>query len=185
MDPIYFTNQEEFRKWLEINHEKATEIIVGFYKVGTKKHNMTWSQSVDQALCFGWIDGIRRSVDKERYCIRFTPRKPTSIWSDINIRKIEELKQKGLMRKPGLEAFDRRKDSRSGVYSYENGMTRLDSNLEEIFKANKEAWAFFIKQAPSYQKTRTRWVMSARQEKTRMDRLNRLIALSADNEQLF
>jgi len=100
MKPVYFKNQDEFRRWLDENHDKAAEIIVGFHKVGTPKHNMTWSQSVDQALCFGWIDGIRRSVDDQKYCIRFTPRKPDSNWSLVNIKKVEELEGKGLMTKP-------------------------------------------------------------------------------------
>jgi uncharacterized protein YdeI (YjbR/CyaY-like superfamily) len=185
MNPVYFNNQDEFRQWLEKNHNTATEIIVGYYKVGTSKHNMTWSQSVDQALCFGWIDGIRRSIDNERYCIRFTPRKPTSNWSKVNINKIKELKKKGLMNKTGLEAFNNRKDSKSGIYSFENEITKLDSNLEEIFKTNKNAWTFFIKQAPSYQKTRIQWVMSAKQETTRITRLNKLISASDNNIRLF
>lgn len=185
MEPIYFRSQDEFRKWLEANHKKETEILVGFYKVGTDKHNMTWSQSVDQALCFGWIDGIRRSIDKEKYCIRFTPRKPTSIWSEVNIKKVEDLIRKGLMRKAGTEAFKKRKPSKSGIYSYENEISSFDGNLEEIFKANEKAWAYFIKQAPSYRKTRTRWVMSARQETTRLDRLNKLISASEKSQKLF
>lgn len=185
MGPVYFRNQDEFRSWLEAYHKKAKEIVVGFYKVGTDKHNMSWSQSVDQALCFGWIDGIRRSIDAERYSIRFTPRKPTSIWSDVNIKKVEDLTRKGLMKQPGLDAFNLRKESKSGVYSYENELTRLDSNLEELFKANEKAWAFFEKQAPSYRKTRIRWVMSARQETTRTDRLNKLIGASESCQKLF
>jgi uncharacterized protein YdeI (YjbR/CyaY-like superfamily) len=185
MDPVYFKNQNEFRKWLENNHDKATEIIIGYYKIGTSKHNMTWSQSVDQALCFGWIDGIRRSIDNERYCIRFTPRRPTSIWSIVNIKKIEDLKKKGLMKKPGLEAFNNRKDTKSGIYSFEKEITKLDCNLEEMFKANKNAWTYFIKQAPSYQKTRIHWVMSAKQETTRFARLKKLITASDINNRLF
>lgn len=185
MTPVYFKNQHEFREWLEHNHDKATEIIVGYYKVGTANHNMTWSQSVDQALCFGWIDGIRRSIDNEKYCIRFTPRKPTSNWSMVNIKKIEELIQKGLMKKPGLEVFNNRNKLRAGIYSFENESTALDSNLEELFKANESAWAFFIKQPPSYQKTRIHWIMSAKQETTRVARLNKLITASENNHRFF
>lgn len=185
MNPVYFKNQNEFRKWLEKNHDKATEIIVGYYKVGTSKHNMTWSESVDQALCYGWIDGIRRSVDKEKYCIRFTPRKPTSTWSKVNIKKIEILKKKGLLKEPGIEAFNNRKDPKTGIYSFENEITKLDTNFEEIFKANIIAWTFFKKQAPSYQKIRIYWVMSARQETTRLARLNKLITASESNIKLF
>jgi len=185
MKPVYFKNQDEFRKWLDENHEKAAEIIVGFYKVGTPKHNMTWSQSVDQALCFGWIDGIRRSIDDEKYCIRFTPRKPTSIWSLVNIRKVEDLERKGLMKKPGLEAFNKRKESKSGIYSFENEIPVLNDNFEDRFRANNDAWTFFMKQPPSYRKTRIHWVMSARQEATRTARLNKLITASERRERLF
>ena len=185
MDPVYFKDQNEFRKWLEKNHNKESEIIVGYYKVGTGKPSMTWSQSVDQAICFGWIDGIRRSIDKERYSIRFTPRRLTSIWSNVNIKKVEELKKKGLMKKPGLDVFINRKDSKSGIYSFENEIIKLDDNLERIFRANKDAWDFFVKQAPSYQKTRSQWIMSARQESTRISRLNKLIMASEQHYRLF
>jgi len=185
MEPIYFKNQEEFRKWLEENHKTETELLVGYYKVESGKPGMTWSQSVDQALCFGWIDGIRRSVDKERYCIRFTPRKPTSIWSRINIEKISELKKKGLMHPMGLEAFNIRKKSKSGIYSFENESAKLDNSLEAGFRANKNAWGFFKSQAPSYQKMIINWIISARQEKTRLARLERLITASEKESRLY
>jgi uncharacterized protein YdeI (YjbR/CyaY-like superfamily) len=185
MNPVYFQDQNDFRKWLEKNHNKESEIIAGYYKVGSGKLNMTWSQSVDQAICFGWIDGIRRTIDNERYCIRFTPRKPTSIWSNVNIRKVEDLKRKGLMAKAGLEVYNNRKDSKSGIYSFENEITRLDENFEGIFKANKNAWDFFVKQAPSYQKARLHWIMRAKQETTRISRLNKLIKASENNTRLF
>ena len=184
MNPVYFQDQNEFRKWLEKNHDKKTEIIVGYYKVGTGKSSMTWSESVDQAICFGWIDGIRRSVDNERYCNRFTPRRRTSIWSNVNIKKVEELKKKGLMKKPGLEVFNNRKESKSGIYSFENE-ARLNDNFETIFKANKNAWDFFVKQAHSYQKTRLHWIMSAKQETTKISRLNKLIQASENSNRLF
>ena len=185
MDPVYFQNQNEFRKWLEKNHNKESEIIVGYYKVGTGKSTMTWSESVDQAICFGWIDGIRRSVDNERYSIRFTPRRLTSIWSNVNIRKVEELKKKGLMMKPGLEVYNNRRDTKSGTYSFEKEFNELDDNFDRLFKANKIAWDFFIKQAPSYQKTRSLWIMSAKQEKTKITRLNKLIMASEKHTRLF
>jgi uncharacterized protein YdeI (YjbR/CyaY-like superfamily) len=185
MNPLYFKDQYEFRKWLEKNYNKESEIIVGYYKVGTGKSSMTWSQSVDQAICFGWIDGIRRSIDKERYSIRFTPRKLTSIWSNVNIKKVENLKKKGLMKKPGLEIYNNRKVSKSGIYSFENVITRLDDNFERIFKTNVNAWDFFIKQAPSYQKTRSHWIMSAKQETTKISRLNKLIKASENHNRLF
>jgi len=185
MDPVYFKNQDEFRLWLGENYDTASEIIVGYYKVNTGKPSMTWSESVDQAICFGWIDGIRRSVDNERYCIRFTPRNPKSIWSNVNIKKVEELKRKGLMQKAGLEAFNKRKDSESGIYSFENPTPQLSEVLEKILKTNVNAWEFFTKQAPSYQKITKRWVMSAKQETTRVSRLNKLIKASEESKKLF
>lgn len=178
MEPIYFKNQEEFRKWLEKNHGTETELLVGYYKVDSGMPNMTWSQSVDQALCFGWIDGIRRSIDNKRYCIRFTLRKPTSIWSKINIDKVGELKKKGLMYPSGLAAFNKRKNSKSGIYSFENRPAKLSDGLEAGFKENKSAWDYFKSQAPSYQKMITHWIMSAKQEKTRLARIDKLISAS-------
>ena len=184
-DPVYFNDQDEFRQWLEKNHDKESEIIAGYYKVGTGKPSMTWSESVDQAICYGWIDGIRRSVDKERYTIRFTPRRPGSIWSNVNIRKAEELKKRGLMKKPGLEVYNNRKDAKSGLYSFENEITSLDKRFEKVFKTSKSAWEFFLKQAPSYRKTRIHWIMSAKQEATRLARLNKLIRASGEHKRLF
>jgi uncharacterized protein YdeI (YjbR/CyaY-like superfamily) len=185
MDPVYFHDQYEFREWLEKNHDKETEIIAGYYKAGTRKPSMTWSESVDQAICFGWIDGIRRSVDSERYTIRFTPRKPTSNWSAINIRKVDELRKKKLMKQPGLDAFNKRKASEPGLYSFEKKIIKLDDDLERIFMTNKTAWDFFVKQAPSYKKTRTHWIMSAKQEPTKIARLNKLITACENHTRLF
>jgi len=185
MAVVYFKDQNEFRNWLEINHNKETEIMVGYYKAGTKKHNMTWSESVDQALCFGWIDGIRKSIDNERYCIRFTPRKTGSNWSKVNIEKVNALKKKGLMKDECLSVFNKRSEKKSGIYSFENDMSELDSNLEVIFKANMNAWSFFMKQPPSYLKTRIYWVMSAKQETTRIARLNKLITASENHNRLY
>ena len=185
MNPVYFNDQYAFRNWLEQNHYKQSELIVGYYKVGTGKPSMTWSQSVDQAICFGWIDGIRRSVDEERYCIRFTPRKLTSIWSKVNLKKVEELTKNGLMKKPGLDVYNNRKIPKSGVYSFENEVCKLDDHFEGIFKTNKIAWDFFVKQAPSYQRTRLHWIMSAKQETTKIARLNKLIKASGDHSKLF
>jgi len=146
---------------------------------------MTWSQSVDEALCFGWIDGIRRSIDKDRYCIRFTPRKITSIWSNINIKKVEDLKKKGLITKSGLELFNNRRIIKSGIYSFENKPTRLNDSFENLFKANKSAWEFFTKQAPSYQRTIFFWIMSAKQERTQLSRLNKTILASGKRAKVF
>ena len=171
----FFKTQDDFREWLEINHEKETELIVGFYKVGSGKPSMNWSQSVDQALCFGWIDSVRRSIDDESYCIRFTPRKSTSNWSAINLKKIEELTKAGLMKPAGIKALSLRRDIKTEIYSYENEPAILDSNYEKQFRENKIAWDFFMKQAPSYRKAVLRWIMSAAQEKTRESRLEKTI----------
>ncbi|NLT50487.1 MAG: bacteriocin-protection protein [Ignavibacteria bacterium] len=168
---IFFKTQDDFRKWLESHHEKETELIAGFYKTDSGKPSMNWPQSVDQALCFGWIDGIRRSIDKESYCIRFTPRRSTSNWSAVNIKKVEELTRAGLMKPAGLKVFSLRKENKS----YENDALFLDSNYEIQFKENKKAWHFFSNQAPSYKKAIMRWIMNAVQEKTRQLRLEKTI----------
>ncbi len=175
MTATFFTTQEGFREWLEKNHTTAKELVVGFYKVGTKKPSLTWSQSVDQALCFGWIDGVRKSIDHESYSIRFTPRKSTSIWSAINIKKVEVLSEAGLMKPEGLKAFELRKEEKSAIYSHEKELATLDPEFEKIFKARKKAWEFFNSQAPSYQKVMLHWIMRAKQEKTRLSRLEKTI----------
>jgi uncharacterized protein YdeI (YjbR/CyaY-like superfamily) len=185
MTPIFFKSQVDFRKWFEKNHEIKTELLVGFYKKATGKPTMTWSQSVDEALCFGWIDGIRRSIDEESYCIRFTPRKPASNWSRVNINKVRELSEKGMMKQSGLDAFNNRKDHRSGIYSFENEQARLHDHLEKMFMDNKKAWEFFTIQAPSYRKTIIHWVMSAKQEVTRINRLTKLIAVSEEHKRIY
>ena len=171
----FFPTQKHLRRWFEKNHKKEKELWVGFYKVSTGKSTVTWSQSVDEALCFGWIDGIRKSIDEESYCIRFTPRKPTSNWSAINIKKVEELAKLGLMKPEGLKAFGFRKEEKSKIYTYENPEVIFNKSYEKLFKANKKAWAFYQTTTPTYRKVTTRWVMSAKQESTRLKRLNELI----------
>ena len=175
MAPTFFAKQSDFRKWLKKNHKKETEFLVGFYKIGSGKPSMTWSQSVDEALCFGWIDGVRTSIDKDSYQIRFAQRKPTSIWSAINIKKIEELTKKGLMRAAGLASFEKRKEDKSKIYSHEIEEVKLDPKFEKEFKVNKKAWNYFESLAPSYKKLSTNWVMSAKQETTKKKRLKELI----------
>ena len=174
----FFETQAKFRKWLEKHHKKKTELLVGFYKVGSNKPSITWSESVDQALCFGWIDGVRKSIDKESYTIRFTPRKPTSIWSAINIRKVKELSESGLMTPAGKKAFDLRTESKSRVYSHENEAGKLDRSFERQFKSNKVAWDFFNDQAPSYRKVMIHWITTAKQEKTKLSRLEKTIKIN-------
>jgi len=182
MNPHFFKNQADFREWLLKHHETETELVVGYYKVKSGKESMTWSQSVDQALCFGWIDGIRRSVSEESYCIRFTPRRPGSTWSNVNINKVRELTDAGLMKPAGLTAFSARKADKSGIYSYENGKNSLENEMERRFKGNEKAWNYFQSQALHYRKTTIRWVMSAKQETTRIKRLNELMAASETGE---
>ena len=180
----FFRTQDDFREWLEIHHNKETELVVGFYKVDSGKPSMNWSQSVDQALCFGWIDGVRKSIDKESYSIRFTPRRSTSSWSAINIKKIEELTKAGLMKPAGIKAYSYLKESKSEIYSYENDTILLDIKYESQFKENKEAWDFFVKQSPSYKKAIMRWIMSASQEKTRQTRLEKTIRESEQQKRV-
>jgi uncharacterized protein YdeI (YjbR/CyaY-like superfamily) len=176
MTPTFFAKQADFRKWLEENHKTKTEIFVGFYKVDSGKPSITWSQSVDEALCFGWIDGVRKSIDKESYQIRFTQRKPTSIWSAVNIKKMEELVQQGLMQSVGLAIFEKRTENKSRIYAFENAEVQFSPDFEKQFKANKVAWEYFQSLAASYRKPSSNWVMSAMQETTRIKRLNELIA---------
>lgn len=184
MKATFFEDQFKFREWLEINHNIAKELIVGFYKVDSGKPSMTWSESVDQALCFGWIDGIRKSIDKESYTIRFTPRKPGSNWSAININKVEELTRTGLMKPEGLKAFSQGKEEKSRLYSYEKEISELSTEYKEEFKKDKAAWEYFINQAPSYRKGVTRWIMSAKQEITRQSRLEKTITASREQKRL-
>jgi uncharacterized protein YdeI (YjbR/CyaY-like superfamily) len=176
MEPKFFSKPSAFRNWLEKNHNRKTELLVGFYKVGSGNPNMTWSQSVDEALCFGWIDGVRTSIDKDRYQIRFTPRKPTSIWSAVNIKKVEALTKQGLMHTAGLASFEKRTENRSKIYSFEKEEVKLSLSFIKQFKANKKAWIYFQSLAPSYKKVSTHWVMSAKQESTQLKRLYQLIA---------
>lgn len=184
MNPKFFSTQEDFRRWLEENHETETEVIVGYYNVKSGKGGMTWSESVDQALCFGWIDGVRRKVDEESYCNRFTPRKANSNWSAVNIAKVAELMQKGLMKPAGITAFEKRKDEKSAVYAYENELKKFSETFEKLFRANEKAWEFFEKQANWYKKQMINWVMTAKQEATRESRLKKLIDASASEKRL-
>ena len=184
MTPKYFAEQIDFRRWLEANHSKETELLVGFYKVGSGKPSMNWSQSVDEALCFGWIDGVRGSIDAESYSIRFTPRKAKSIWSAVNIKKVAELIEKELMQSAGLAAFAKREESKSKIYAYENAPAELSDEFEMRFKANKKAREFFSAQAPSYQRRAIHWIMTAKQATTRESRLGKLINESENGRKI-
>jgi uncharacterized protein YdeI (YjbR/CyaY-like superfamily) len=176
LKPTHFAAPSEFRAWLEEHHATAAEVWVGFYKKGTGKPSMSWSEAVDEALCFGWIDSRQQGVDDESYVIRFTPRKPRSNWSLVNIRKVEELTREGRMRSAGLETFERRSGDRSGIYSYEQRKAAaLDEAFERRFRDNAKAWEFFQAQAPSYRRTAVWWVVSAKRAETREKRLVTLI----------
>jgi len=185
MIATFFATQDEFRNWLQNNHKTEAELLVGYYKVGSNTPSMTWSQSVDQALCFGWIDGVRRTIDAERYCIRFTPRRPNSIWSNINIKKIEELVTSGLITEAGLKAYAFRTEDKSRIYSHEKEPTQLFSELEFVFKCNSIAWEYFNSQAPSYRRVIFHWIMSAKQGKTQISRLQKTIACSEKKERML
>lgn len=177
MKPKFFKKSEEFREWLEKRHKKDSELIVGYYKKGAGKESMTWPESVDEALCYGWIDGIRRKIDEESYSIRFTPRRPKSIWSAVNIANVEKLIKEGRMKPEGLAAYEKRTDNESSGYSFEQQKSlKLDKEYEAIFQKNKKAWDFFQNVAPSYRRSAVWWVKSAKREETRLKRLNELIA---------
>ncbi|MGM9509415.1 YdeI/OmpD-associated family protein [Larkinella sp. GY13] len=173
--PTFFATPAEFRQWLEQHHETEKELFVGFYKVGSGKLSITWPQSVDEALCFGWIDGIRKSIDETSYMIRFTPRKTKSIWSAVNLKRMEELTEQGLVKPAGLTVFQERDLKKAGIYSHEKEDQPLNAAFEAQLKANEKAWQFFHQQAPSYQKTVRHWIMGAKQPETRLKRLMSLI----------
>ncbi|MBL8916317.1 MAG: YdeI/OmpD-associated family protein [Archangium sp.] len=181
---IYFPGPAAWRTWLQKHFDKRTELLVGFYKAHTDEPTMTWSESVDEALCFGWIDGRRTGVDEDRYTIRFTPRKPTSIWSRINIDKMAALEKAGKMTDAGRAAFAHRKAHKSGVYSFENRPEKFPTALRKLLDAQKKAAAYFDERAPSYRRAAIWWVISAKQEETKSRRMQQLVELHARGEQL-
>jgi uncharacterized protein YdeI (YjbR/CyaY-like superfamily) len=181
--PIFFATPDKIRAWLENNHTNAQELWVGFYKRDSGKPSITWPESVDAALCYGWIDGVRKNIDEVSYMIRFTPRRPSSVWSAINIRRAAELKKSGLMKPAGHKAFAQRSEKRSQIYAYEQReQARFDGAREKKFKANRRAWQFFQSQPPWYRRTSTYWVMTAKKEETRQRRLATLIEDSAQGK---
>ena len=173
--PRFFATPAGFRRWLEKNHARSRELWVGFHKRGTGRASITWPESVDQALCFGWIDGVRYRIDEVSYRIRFSPRQPKSVWSNVNVKRVAALKKLGLMTAAGLAAFAKADPKKSGIYAYERSHARLGAAYEKTFKANKKAWTFFRAQAPWYQRTLTYFVVSAKREETRQKRLATLI----------
>jgi uncharacterized protein YdeI (YjbR/CyaY-like superfamily) len=178
-EAVYFKSPADFRQWLAKHYATSTEILVGYHKKATGKPSMTWTESVDEALCYGWIDGVRRRVDGDRYTIRFTPRKATSIWSAINIKRVEELAAKGRMQPAGLAAFERRREDRSCIYSFEQETIELPKEAELRFRKNPRAWKNFQKMSASYRKTVAWWIICAKQEGTREKRISVLITHSA------
>jgi uncharacterized protein YdeI (YjbR/CyaY-like superfamily) len=180
MEPTTFERPEDFRAWLEQHHDSEPELWVGYHKKGSGKPSMTWPESVDEALCFGWIDGIRKSIDAGRYMIRFTPRRARSIWSAVNIGRVAALREEGRMRPAGLKVFQARREDRSGIYSYEQrDQAKLEPAYEKRFRAKKKAWASFQARPKSYRQAAIRWVMTAKKEETRERRLATLIEASA------
>src|ERR1700686_2016402 len=184
MPPKFFKTPSAFRNWLAANHAKSKELWVGFYKKNSGKPSIDWSESVDEALCFGWIDGIRKRVDEESYMIRFTPRKPSSVWSAVNIANATKLIKQKRMQPAGLRAFAARKENRSGIYSYEQRSAELVEPYQAMFKRNKVAWKFFQSQPAWYRKQMNWRVISAKREETRIDRVDKLIEASAQGRRL-
>lgn len=183
--PTFFPNPKAFRLWLETHASTTTELLVGFHKVGTGQPSMSWSESVDEALCFGWIDGVRRRIDDAAYSIRFTPRKPTSIWSAVNIAKFSQLEAEGRMTPAGALAFARRTEARSAVYSHEQtSVAELSADELQNFRQNKAAWSFFEGTPPGYKKVVLHWVTSAKKSETRLTRYTKLLLASADGQRL-
>jgi uncharacterized protein YdeI (YjbR/CyaY-like superfamily) len=185
MKPTFFPTPATFRAWLEAHHESHAELLVGFYKRGSGRPSITWPESVDEALCFGWIDGVRKSLGAEAYTIRFTPRKATSIWSAINVAKVRELTRAGKMKPAGLRAFEARTPEKTGVYSFERASAaELTPTEDARFRKNKKAATFFEAQAPSYRRAALHWIVSAKRDETRLRRLLQLIEVSGVGERL-
>ena len=184
MNPTFFETPAELRTWLEKNHTKATELWLGFHKKGSGKPSVTYAEALDEALCLGWIDGVRKSLGDESYTIRFTPRKPRSIWSAVNIEHVRRLQEQSRMKPAGLQAFEKRTEDKSRIYSYEQKSHPLDPAYENEIRANLKAWDFFQSQAPSYRRTVHWWIQSAKKEETRKKRLASLIEWSEKGERI-
>jgi uncharacterized protein YdeI (YjbR/CyaY-like superfamily) len=179
MKPKFFSSPGKFREWLEKNHDREVELLIGFHKKASGRKSITYPEALDEALCFGWIDGVRRNFDETSYTIRFTPRKPKSIWSLVNVRHVERLTKEGRMAEPGVKAYALRDPKRTGIYAFENAPREFSPEYEKKFRANKPAWEFFQKEPPSIRRTCIFWVMSAKKEETRRRRLDHLIDSSA------
>jgi len=176
LEPTFFATPDEFRAWLEKHHDEVGELLVGFHKKGSGRPSINYAESVEEALCFGWIDGVRRSIDDTSYSMRFTPRRVRSSWSAVNVGRVEELTRQGRMHPAGLRAFEARSEDKTGIYAYEQRHTaKLGAERERRFRANKKAWGYFSAQPPSYRQTAIWWVVSAKKEETRQRRLAALI----------
>jgi len=183
VQPTYFATEADFRRWLQANHETAAELLAGFWKKGSGKASIDWPQARDQALCFGWIDGIRKSLGEDAYTIRFTPRRKGSIWSKVNVERFEALQTAGLMTPAGEAAYERDKH-RSGVYSYEKPLAELTADEEAQFRRSKAAWADWEKRPAGYRRSALGWITNAKRPETRAKRLNDLIGVSAEGRRL-
>jgi uncharacterized protein YdeI (YjbR/CyaY-like superfamily) len=182
MKPRYFKSQADFRAWLEKHHATKRELWVGFYKKASGKKGLAYLEAVDEALCFGWIDGIKKRVDDDSFMHRFTPRTKTSSWSVVNTKRVAALIKLGLMAKAGLDAFRARDRKRSGIYLYERPPETLAPEYERRFKADPRAWAFFQAQPPGYRRLCIGWIMAAKKEETRVKRLETILQASADEK---
>ncbi len=182
-EPAFFATEEDFRRWLEANHKTAPELLIGFWKKATGKSSIDWPQARDQALCFGWIDGHRRSLGDEAHTIRFTPRRKGSIWSKVNVERFDALRTAGLVTAAGEAAYERDKH-RTGVYSYEKPLAALTAEEEAMFRKNEAAWSDWEKRPPSYRKTALGWIAGAKRSQTRAKRLGDLIGVSAEGLRL-
>ena len=186
MSPMFFDSAAQFRRWLEAHHGSAAELIVGFRKVGTGLPSMTWPESVDEALCFGWIDGVRKRIDDASYQIRFTPRRKGSTWSLVNVAKVEELTRQGRMRPAGVRAFEARSQARTGIYAFEREQPAALSPAElREFRKARQAWAYFQASPPSYQRVMTHWVVSGKRAATRARRFGQLLQACAEQRRIL
>lgn len=184
MKPTFFDSPAAFRAWLKANHAAAPELWIGFWKKHSGRSGLTYEEAVDESLCYGWIDGLVKRFDDDAYMQRFTPRRARSIWSLINIRKVEALERAGRMAPPGLEAFKSRDPKRSGLYSFENRDAAFAEAYAKRFRSKKRAWSFFEAQPPGYRRMATHWVASAKKEETRRRRLEQLIESCARGERI-
>jgi len=178
MKPKFFSTPEKFSEWLERNHDSASELLLGFHKKSSGKKSVTYAEALDEALCYGWIDGVRKNLDETSYTIRFTPRKARSIWSNVNVNHVERLTKEGRMRPAGIEAYARRDPKLTGIYAFENRPRELSPEFEKAFRKNKTAWSFFEKQPPGYKRLVIFRVMEAKREETRLKRFKELVEVS-------